>query len=165
MFTLQSAYCQTCRCTGCNSVILITVQVYDANGLLIEQQPVLLYFSAMKLKESGEMYLETILILSKSLEHVRAIDVAEKMGYSKPSVSRGLSILRNARYINTDMNGYLTLTQTGMEIAEKIYERHQVITGLLESIGVEHKIAEEDACRVEHVISDATFNAIRNSIR
>ncbi len=109
------------------------------------------------------MYLETILVLSGRLEHVRAIDVAEKMGYSKPSVSRGLSILRNARYINTDVNGYLTLTETGSEIARKIYERHQVITGLFESIGVDRKIAEEDACRVEHVISDATFNAIKKA--
>lgn len=117
----------------------------------------------MKLQESGEMYLETILVLSGKLEHVRAIDVAERMGYSKPSVSRGLSILRNARYINTDVNGYLTLTETGREVAGKVYERHQLITRLLESIGVDHKIAEEDACRVEHVISDATFNAIRKA--
>ena len=109
------------------------------------------------------MYLETILVLSGKLEHVRAIDVAERMGYSKPSVSRGLRILRNARYIFTDVNGYLTLTETGREVAEKIYERHQVITRLLENIGVERKIAEEDACRVEHVISDATFSAIRKA--
>ena len=118
----------------------------------------------MRLQESGEMYLETILILSQRKENVRAIDICEEMGYSKPSVSRGLKILRENRYIYIDRNGYITLSKTGREVAEKIYERHQVLSALLVKIGVDEETATEDACRIEHVISDTTFNAVKKAI-
>ena len=115
----------------------------------------------MRLQESGEMYLETILILSQRKENVRAIDICEEMGYSKPSVSRGLKILRENSYIYIDRNGYITLSKTGREVAEKIYERHQVLSALLVKIGVDEETATEDACRIEHVISDETFEAVK----
>lgn len=118
----------------------------------------------MRLQESGEMYLETILILSQRKENVRAIDICEEMGYSKPSVSRGLKILRENSYIYIDRNGYITLSRTGREVAEKIYERHQVLSALLVKIGVDEETATEDACRIEHVISDTTFNAVKKAI-
>lgn len=118
----------------------------------------------MRLQESGEMYLETILILSQRKENVRAIDICEEMGYSKPSVSRGLKILRENSYIYIDKNGYITLSKTGREVAEKIYERHQVLSALLVKIGVDEETATEDACRIEHVISDTTFNAVKKAI-
>ena len=115
----------------------------------------------MELKESGEMYLETILVLSKNLENVRSLDIAKYLHYSKPSISRAMGILRNAKYIAIDESGYITLTNSGREIAEKIYERHVVISTLLESIGVDKETAAEDACRIEHVISDKSFEAIK----
>ena len=118
----------------------------------------------MRLQESGEMYHETILILSQRKENVRAIDICEEMGYSKPSVSRGLKILRENSYIYIDRNGYITLSKTGREVAEKIYERHQVLSALLVKIGVDEETATEDACRIEHVISDTTFNAVKKAI-
>ena len=118
----------------------------------------------MRLQESGEMYLETILILSQRKENVRAIDICEELGYSKPSVSRGLKILRENSYIYIDRNGYITLSKTGREVAEKIYERHQVLSALLVKIGVDEETATEDACRIEHVISDTTFNAVKKAI-
>ena len=118
----------------------------------------------MRLQESGEMYLETILILSQRKENVRAIDICEEMGYSQPSVSRGLKILRENSYIYIDRNGYITLSKTGREVAEKIYERHQVLSALLVKIGVDEETATEDACRIEHVISDTTFNAVKKAI-
>ena len=118
----------------------------------------------MRLQESGEMYLETILILSQRMENVRAIDIGEEMGYSKPSVSRALKILKENSYINVDKNGYITLSKTGREIAEKIYERHQVLSEILIKLGIDPEIAIEDACRMEHVISDASFAAIKKSI-
>lgn len=119
----------------------------------------------MKLQESGEMYLETILTLSGKMEHVRAIDICEEMNYSKPSVSRALKILRENSYIYVDKNGYVTLSKTGQEIAEKIYERHQVLSEILIRLGVDPEIAIEDACRMEHVISDTSFEAIKKSIK
>ena len=119
----------------------------------------------MRLQESGEMYLETILVLSKKLENVRAIDVSEELGYSKPSVSRGMKILRENSYIAIDKNGYISLTKSGQEVAEKIYERHQVLSEILIRIGVDDDIATEDACRIEHVISDASFEAIKKHIK
>ena len=119
----------------------------------------------MRLQESGEMYLETILVLSKKLENVRAIDVSEELGYSKPSVSRGMKILRENSYITIDKNGYISLTKSGQEVAEKIYERHQVLSEILIRIGVDDDIATEDACRIEHVISDASFEAIKKHIK
>ena len=119
----------------------------------------------MRLQESGEMYLETILVLSKKLENVRAIDVSEELGYSKPSVSRGMKILRENSYITINKNGYISLTKSGQEVAEKIYERHQVLSEILIRIGVDDDIATEDACRIEHVISDASFEAIKKHIK
>ncbi len=119
----------------------------------------------MSLQESGEMYLETILILSKKSPFVRSIDVAEYMNYSKPSVSRAVGILKSSGYITVDKGGYLTLTDEGRSIAEKIYERHTVISDLLVSIGVDQETATEDACRVEHVISDKTFEAIKKTVK
>lgn len=118
----------------------------------------------MRLQESGEMYLETILILSQKMEHVRAIDIGEKMSYSKPSVSRALKILKENSYINIDKNGYVTLSKSGQEVAEKIYERHQILSEILIKLGVDPEIAVEDACRMEHVISDSSFDAIKRSI-
>ena len=115
----------------------------------------------MELKESGEMYLETIYILSKELDNVRSLDVARYMKFSKPSVSRAMGLLRNSRYIAVDEKGYISLTNSGLEIAEKIYERHIVITKLLTDIGVDPETAAEDACRIEHVISDESFKAIK----
>jgi len=115
----------------------------------------------MKLQESGEMYLETILVLSERMPHVRSIDVCEEMGYSKPSVSRAMSILRNNGYVIMDDSGYLHLTEAGMEVATKIYDRHNTLSAFLTWIGVDEEIATDDACRIEHVISDETMAAIK----
>ncbi len=119
----------------------------------------------MRMQESGEMYLETILILSKEKKYVRSIDVCEYMGYSKPSISRAVSLLRNEGYLDMDDRGYLSLTEQGRDIAEKIYERHQVLTKVLTELGVDKKSAAEDACRIEHVISDETFAAIKAHVQ
>ncbi len=118
----------------------------------------------MRLQESGEMYLETILILSRSKSYVRSIDVCEYMGYSKPSISRAVSLLRNDGYVNMDDRGFLSLTEKGQAVAEKIYERHLVLTKALTNMGVDKKIAEDDACRIEHVISDSSFDAIKSYV-
>ena len=114
----------------------------------------------MRLQESGEMYLETIYMLSQQQNIVRAIDVGEHMGYSKPSVSRAMGILRTGGYITVDKDGGITLTQSGQEIAEKIYARHTLLKTVLMRLGVDEQTAAEDACKMEHVISDATFEAI-----
>lgn len=114
--------------------------------------------------ESGEMYLETIYILSIKNPAVRSIDIAEHMGFSKPSVSRGVSILKRDGYLNMNANGYLELTQSGLALAKKIYERHTILTKLLIGLGVDEKIAAEDACKMEHVISDETFAAMKKHI-
>ena len=114
--------------------------------------------------ESGEMYLETIHVLQQRLDHVRSIDVAEEMGFSKPSVSRGVSILKRDGYLNVDGNGYLELTEEGLKLAKKIYERHTVLTELLMSFGVSDETAAADACKIEHVISDETMNAIKKEL-
>lgn len=119
----------------------------------------------MELKESGEMYLETILVLSQELEHVRSLDIARHLHYSKPSISRAMGILRNARYISIDESGYITLTVAGREIADKIYERHVVISKYLEDIGVDPETAGKDACRIEHVISDESFSALKKNLK
>ena len=116
----------------------------------------------MHIQESGEMYLETILLLSKKNNFVRSIDVGEHMGYSKPSVSRAIGILRKAEYITVDKNGHIELTDEGRAIAEKIYERHTLFTRFLGLIGVDSETASEDACRMEHVISDTTYEKIRD---
>ena len=115
----------------------------------------------MAIQESGEMYLETILVLSKKDAPVRSLDVANEMGFSKPSVSRAMGILKTDGYIEMDEKSHITLTDKGLKAAKRIYERHILITELLTSIGVDKKTAEEDACRVEHVISDKTFKAIK----
>ena len=116
------------------------------------------------MQKSGEMYLETILILKEKSKNVRAIDVAEDMGFSKPSVSRGLSILKEEKCISVDEKGFITLTRKGSQIAKKIYERHVVLSDMLVALGVDKKTALEDACRVEHVISDKSFAAIKKYI-
>ena len=118
----------------------------------------------MSLQESGEMYLETIYVLSKELPTVRAIDICEHRGVSKPSVSRAVGILKKGGYIVCEENGNLSLTETGIEIAKKIYERHTVLTKYLLKIGVDKATAAEDACKIEHIISDVTFNAIKSQI-
>lgn len=119
----------------------------------------------MRIQESGEMYLETILRLSQTSGHVRAIDVGEEMGYSKPSVSRAMSILKQGGYIVIEADGSIVLTDTGREIAEKIYARHTLITNFLISIGVDKETATEDACKMEHGISDASFEAIQKLVK
>ena len=119
----------------------------------------------MRLLESGEMYLETIHILSLKGGHVRSLDVAEYMGFSKPSVSRAVGLLKNGGYIVVDEDGYITLTDAGHEVAEKIYERHTVLTDFLSSLGVNAKTAAEDACKIEHDISDESFRAIKQLMK
>ena len=116
----------------------------------------------MPIQESGEMYLETIRILTDNGKTVRAIDICEHMGYSKPSVSRAMGILKNGGYINFDKNGFITLTETGFEIASRIYDRHKMLTELLIRIGVSREVAAEDACKIEHHISQESFEAIKN---
>mgnify|MGYP004599011683 FL=1 len=119
----------------------------------------------MNLKESGEMYLETIYILSKKSDSVRSLDVAESMGFSKPSVSRAVGLLKNGQYLNVDKDGYLTLTDAGREVAEKIYERHTLLSAFLVKLGVDEQTASEDACKLEHHISDKSFQAIKNHVK
>lgn len=115
----------------------------------------------MQLQESGEMYLETILVLSKANPCARSIDVGEYMGYSKPSVSRAIGLLKNGGYVYVDSQGHLSLTESGLEIAEKTYERHQLLTRFFIRLGVDEETASQDACRIEHIISDTTFQAIK----
>ena len=115
-----------------------------------------------KIKESAEDYLETILVLGESREHVRSIDIVKHMSLSKPSVSVAMKRLRESGYINMNDEGYITLTDSGRAIAEKIYERHVFISQWLEDLGVNKDTALEDACRIEHVLSDKTFNAIKS---
>jgi Mn-dependent DtxR family transcriptional regulator len=110
------------------------------------------------------MYLETIYVLSKKMNTVRSIDVCEYMGYSKPSVSRAVGLLKNGGFITVSGDGYLSLTEAGLDIAEKMYERHTILTDLLVRLGVDPEIASEDACKIEHSISDASFEAIKNHI-
>ena len=115
----------------------------------------------MGVHESGEMYLEAIYVLSKNQKFVRSIDVSEYLGYSKPSVSRAVGLLKNGEYITVDSDGGLNLTDSGREIAEKIYERHTLLTKLLVMVGVSEEVAAADACRLEHAISDESFQAIK----
>ncbi len=116
----------------------------------------------MHIQESGEMYLETIFVLSQTKSSVRAIDVSEHMGFSKPSVSRAVGLLRDAELLNVDTHGSLLLTDKGLEIAKKIYERHTILTSFLLSLGVDETTAADDACKIEHHISDITLNAIKD---
>ena len=115
----------------------------------------------MHIQESGEMYLETIYILTRERDRVRSIDVCEHMGYSKPSVSRAIGLLKNGGYVLMDKSGHLTLTEAGLEIASKMYERHTLLTEFLVKLGVNRDIAAEDACKIEHHLSDATFDTIK----
>ena len=115
----------------------------------------------MTVRESGEMSLEAILVLAKKSGYVRSIDVSEYLGYSKPSVSRAMGILREGGYILVEKDGAITLTDSGKKLAETIYERHTVLSELLIRLGVDEKTATDDACRIEHVISDESFQAIK----
>ena len=115
----------------------------------------------MQLQESGQMYLETILILSQEKKDVRSVDVGEYMGYSKPSVSRAVHLLRQGGYLTVDEDGYLHLTETGYTLAAKTYERHRILTAFFTKLGVPQELASEDACKIEHHISDETFEAIK----
>ena len=118
----------------------------------------------MPIQESGEMYLESIYRLLKTQSHVRAIDVGEYMGYSKPSVSRAMGLLKKDDYILVDKDGSITLTERGKTVAEKIFERHTLITEMLVHLGVDKEIATDDACKIEHVISDESFEAIKKYV-
>ena len=115
----------------------------------------------MALHESAEMYLETIYVLTQRSTNVRSIDIAEHMNYSKPSISRALGLLKQGGYVTVDKDGFITLTDTGLAVAKKIFERHTVVTQLLTRLGVSEETAAEDACKIEHVISDETFNAVK----
>lgn len=115
----------------------------------------------MALQESGEMYLETILILSEKKSFVRAVDIGEYMGYSKPSVSRAMGLLKNGGFISVSDEGAITLTEEGIGVAKKIYERHTFLSEGLMRLGVNRETATEDACRIEHVISDESFSALK----
>ena len=116
----------------------------------------------MNLAESGEMYLESILVLSRTLPKIRAIDICEYMNYSKPSISRAVGILKDGGMITVDDDEGIKLTDAGLVIAEKIFERHNIITDVLVQLGVDQKTASYDACRIEHVISEKSFAAIKN---
>ena len=118
----------------------------------------------MHLQESGEMYLETVYVLSKN-GVVRSLDVAEYMGFSKPSVSRAVGLLKQGGYLLMDKEGYLTLTESGLDVAKKIYERHTLLSKFLVRLGVDEKTATEDACKMEHDISDESFSAIKEHVR
>ena len=115
----------------------------------------------MALYESGQMYLESIYVLLQRSDKIRAIDVGAYLGYSKPSVSRAVGILKKDGFITVDSEGYITLNDSGKRVAEQLYERHTVLTNLLTSLGVDEETAAEDACRIEHVISDKSFTAVK----
>ena len=118
----------------------------------------------MKMHESGEMYLETIYVLLQKNGTARSIDISEYMGYSKPSVSRAVGILKNGNYILVDKDGFITLTEAGEKLAKKIFERHTILSQLLISFGVKPEVASEDACKLEHAISDESFEAIKQYV-
>jgi len=119
----------------------------------------------MGLAESGEMYLETIYVLTRHSTSVRSIDIAESMGYSKPSVSRAIGILKAGEYIEVDKSGFITLTEKGVKTAESLYERHTILTDMLVYLGVDRETAAVDACKIEHVISAESFEAIKKHIK
>ena len=119
----------------------------------------------MALQESGEMYIEAIYVLSQKSSNVRSIDVGEYLGYSKPSVSRAIGVLKNEGFVETNDSGYLVLTKEGKLLGKRIYERHTILTQILINLGVDEKTASEDACRIEHYISDKTFNAIKKHLK
>ena len=115
----------------------------------------------MHIQESGEMYLETIYMLKKEKQSVRSIDIVEHLGYSKPSVSRAVGLLKRGGYITVDGGGFIELSEVGREVAEKMYERHTLLTAFLVGIGVSEDIASFDACKIEHHVSDESFEAIK----
>ncbi len=119
----------------------------------------------MHLQESGQMYLETILVLSRTLPAVRSIDIVEHMGYSKPSVSRAVGLLKSGGFIRVNDDGHITLTAEGQDVAEKIYERHTILTAALMRLGVDADTAAEDACKIEHAISDRSVEAIKKFLK
>ncbi len=147
------------KCQGQNSIIYLNFFVVSVN-IKTETGGVI-----MPLQESGEMYLETIFILSENGKPVRSLDIAEYMGFSKPSVCRAVGLLKTGEYIVIDKNGYITLTDLGKEIAKKIYERHTIISEFLERLGVDNETAVSDACKIEHDISDKSFSAIKKYIK
>ena len=118
----------------------------------------------MHIQESGEMYLETILVLTKKLNSVRSIDICEEMGYSKPSVSRAVGLLKSGGFILVDESGYITLTDEGKNLAEKIFDRHTILTKFLVQLGVDESTASADACKMEHAISDESLGAIKRFV-
>lgn len=119
----------------------------------------------MDLHESGEMYLETILMLKNKNEYVRSIDIAHEMNFSKPSVSRAIKILKESQLITVDQKGYIDFTDKGRQIAEKVYNRHTILTDFLVTLGVSQKQAEDDACRLEHIISEESYQCIRQFLK
>ena len=121
--------------------------------------------ACLKIQESAENYLETILVLSLDKPYVRSIDIANELGFSKPSVSVAMKNLRNSGHIRVDENGLITLAPPGKKIAEMIYERHRILSQWLESLGVSRETASEDACRIEHVISEESFAAIKDHLK
>jgi Mn-dependent DtxR family transcriptional regulator len=121
-------------------------------------------FALMKLLESGQMYLETIYVLSREMPAVHSIDISEHMGYSKPSVSRAMGLLKSGGYITVDEGCHISLTEDGRAVAEKIYERHKILTEFLIKIGVSVETASDDACKIEHHISDESLNAIKRML-
>ncbi|MBE6841203.1 MAG: metal-dependent transcriptional regulator [Ruminococcus sp.] len=118
----------------------------------------------MSIHESGENYLETILLLSKKKSEVRSIDIVNELNLSRPSVSRAMSILKNDGLITIDSGGFITLSAEGLAIAERIYERHHIITDVLIRLGVPEEIAAQDACKIEHDLSDESFECIKKHI-
>ena len=118
----------------------------------------------MALHESAEMYLETIYVLTRQSANVRSIDIAEHMSYSKPSISRAVGLLKQGGYVVVDPDGFITLTDEGLAVAKKIFERHTVVSQLLIRLGVSEQTAAEDACKIEHVISDETFDAMKRHL-
>ncbi|MBQ7767822.1 MAG: metal-dependent transcriptional regulator [Oscillospiraceae bacterium] len=118
----------------------------------------------MRIQESGEMYLESIYVLLKKNGNVRSVDIAEYMGYSKPSISRAMGLLKDGDFIRIAKDGSITLTRAGIAVAEKIYERHTLLTNLLIRLGVSTEVASEDACKLEHAISDESFEAIKKFV-
>ena len=118
----------------------------------------------MSLKSSGEMYLETIYVLCHQNSSVRSIDIAEHMNYSKPSISRAVGLLKKEGYVTVDQDGYITLTDNGLNLAQKIYERHTVLTKVLMRLGIDEDTASADACKIEHVISDKSFDMLKKYI-
>lgn len=118
----------------------------------------------MKIYASGEDYLEAVLVLQKKKVMVRSVDLARHMGFSKPSISHAVGVLKNGDFLTVDEDGYLNLTNAGREVAEKIYERHQFFTEQLVAVGVDRETAERDACRIEHVISEEAFEKLKTSV-